>query len=349
MVTQIEVREVSLKAKVSKAKIVKSSSGSLTVAQKKLLKRKYKKAEALKGSVSSAWGRQAISALKNPSTLPLNVPNARGGVRTQAGSEHKRQSDVEGRKLTLGKERPTWHEHFLQPQAILIATAFLACFAMVAGVRPGSRAVTAEMSDPPPIMAALRVEASEAEFASKVEAARADTRKAETFFTAATDAIELTAGNQADGPMPEIEAKPVSQLAGANFEGAASSAKSPPTPLAANAPMIQVATIGGQRKPTYAGMWGADQSACSTTNRKRLLPTIIDADGARAGETFCRFKKKQETQSGWNVVANCSNGRERWVANVRLKVQGERLTWSSERGSQAYVRCEPGMTVALAN
>ena len=113
--------------------------------------------------------------------------------------------------------------------------------------------------------------------------------------------------------------------------------------------MIQVATIGGQRKPTYAGMWGADQSACSTRNTKRLLPTIIDADGARAGETFCRFKKKQETQSGWNVVANCSNGRERWVANVRLKVQGERLTWSSERGSQAYVRCEPGMTMAQAN
>ena len=80
----------------------------------------------------------------------------------------------------------------------------------------------------------------------------------------------------------------------------------------------------------------------------RLLPTMIDADGARAGRRSA-FKKKQEIQSGWNVVANCSNGRERWVANVRLKVQGERLTWSSERGSQAYVRCEPGMTVAQAN
>jgi len=197
-------------------------------------------------------------------------------------------------------------------------------------------------------MAALRVEAaSEVDSGSKVDAAPAGTGKAETVFTAATDAVELTAGSQADGPMPE--AKPVSQLASANFEAAASSATSPPTPSEANAPMIQVATIGGQRKPTYAGMWGADQSACSTRNRKRLLPTMIDADGARAGETFCRFKKKQESQSGWNVVANCSNGRERWVANVRLKVQGERLTWSSERGSQAYVRCEPGMTVAQAN
>src|SRR5215203_320814 len=346
MVTQIEIREVSPTTKVLKSN--KSSTG-LTVAQKKLLKRKYKEAEALRGSVSSAWGRQAISALKNQSTLPLNVPNAREGVRRQADIERKRQSDVEGGKLTSAKARAAWHEPFLQPQAILIATAFLACLAMVAGVRPGSRAVTAEMSDPPPIMAALRVEALEAEFASKEEAAPADTGKAGTIFTAAADAVELTAGSQADGPTPEVAAKPVPHLASANFVGAASSAASSPTPPTASAVMIQVARIGGPIKPIYAGMWGADQSACSTRNRKRLLPTMIDADGARAGETFCRFKKKQETESGWNVVANCSNGRERWVANVRLKVQGERLTWSSERGSQAYVRCEPGMTVAQAN
>ena len=401
MVTQIEIREIPPSTKVLKTN--KSATG-LTVAQKKLLKRKYKEAEALRGSVSSAWGRQAISALKNRSTLPLNVPNAREGVRRQAGIERKRQSDVEGAKLTSTKARAAWHDPFLQPQAILIATAFLACFAMVAGVRPGSRAVTAAMSDPPPIMAALRVEALEAEFASKVEAAPADTVKAGTIFTATAGAVELTAASQADGPTPEVEAKPVPHLAtvadaveltaasqadgpapeveakpvphlaaveltarsqadgptpeveakpvphlgSANFVGAASSAASSPTPAVANAP-IQVARVGGQIKPTYAGMWGADQSACSTRNRKRLLPTMIDADGARAGETFCRFKKKQETQSGWNVVANCSNGRERWVANVRLKVQGERLTWSSERGSQAYVRCEPGLIVAQAN
>ncbi len=343
MVTRIEIREIPPTAYVLKAN---KSSTELTVAQKKLLKRKYKEADALRGSVSSAWGRQAISALKNPSTFPSNVPHGREGVSRQAGSERTRRSDV---KLISAKERAAWHKSFLQPQAILTSTIFLACLAMVAGVRPASRTVTAEISDPPPIMAALRVEASEAEFASKVEAAPADTGRAGNALSAAADAVELTARSQADRPMPEVETKPVSHLASANFVGAAWSATSAPTPPAANAPMVQVARIGGQIKPTYAGMWGADQSACSTTNRRRLLPTMIDADGARAGETFCRFKKKQETQSGWNVVANCSNGRERWVANVRLKVQGERLTWSSERGSQAYVRCEPGMTVAQAN
>src|SRR5215204_6938255 len=85
MVTQIEIQEVP----PSTTKVLKSnkSSTGLTVAQKKSLKCKYKEAEALRGSVSSAWGRQAISALKNQSTLPLNVPNAREGVRRQADIE----------------------------------------------------------------------------------------------------------------------------------------------------------------------------------------------------------------------------------------------------------------------
>src|SRR3954447_25686654 len=154
MVTQIEIREIPPSTKVLKSN--KSATG-LTVAQKKLLRRKYKEAKALRGSVSSAWGRQALSELKNPSTLPSNVRNAREGLRIQAGSERTRPSDVERRKLTLAKERPAWHEPFLQPQAILIATAFLGCFAMIAGARRGSRAVTAEILDHPPIMAALRV------------------------------------------------------------------------------------------------------------------------------------------------------------------------------------------------
>src|SRR4051794_37097706 len=168
MITEIEVREFLPRAKVSKAKTVKSSSGSLTVAQRKLLKRKYKQAEALMGSVSSAWGRQAINAVKNPSMLPSNIPDAREGVRIQSGSERTRQSDIEGRKLTSLKEPSAWHEHFLQPQAILVLTAFLGCLAI--GVRPGSHAVTAEISDHPLLMAAIRVKASGAEFASKVEA-----------------------------------------------------------------------------------------------------------------------------------------------------------------------------------
>jgi hypothetical protein len=33
------------------------------------------------------------------------------------------------------------------------------------------------------------------------------------------------------------------------------------------------------------------------------------------------------------------NGPDPWTANVRLVVEGERLRWTSQRGSQSYVRC----------
>ena len=98
-----------------------------------------------------------------------------------------------------------------------------------------------------------------------------------------------------------------------------------------------------------AGVWAPDASACvSTQNRKRLIPAVITADGASAGDTFCAFKRKKPTESGLDVVANCSNAKQRWTARVRLTVNGNRLVWSSERGTQAYLRCEPHLRMAEA-
>jgi hypothetical protein len=99
---------------------------------------------------------------------------------------------------------------------------------------------------------------------------------------------------------------------------------------------------------TLAGVWGADPSACSARNIRGYLPTIIDADGARAGETFCRFTSKKQVEDGWDVVASCSSQRQRWTSKVRLRIAGERLTWTSKRGSQSYVRCTPNVILAEA-
>jgi len=97
----------------------------------------------------------------------------------------------------------------------------------------------------------------------------------------------------------------------------------------------------------FVGIWGVDASACSPRlNRKGLLPAVIDGAGAWAGETFCTFARKKHTAEGWNVVASCSNAHDRWTANVRLIINGDQLTWTSERGSQSYLRCQPGLGVA---
>jgi hypothetical protein len=98
-----------------------------------------------------------------------------------------------------------------------------------------------------------------------------------------------------------------------------------------------------------AGVWAPDTGACSVRDfQEGLLPTIIKTDGAWAGETFCAFKKRQETKTGWRVVANCSNEREHWTTDVRLIVKNNRLTWSSKRGTQSYKRCAPDFLITAA-
>jgi hypothetical protein len=99
----------------------------------------------------------------------------------------------------------------------------------------------------------------------------------------------------------------------------------------------------------FVGIWAVDASACSPRlNRKGFLPAVIDGEGAWAGETFCTFGRKKHTAEGWNLVASCSNAHDRWTANVRLTINGDQLTWTSERGSQSYLRCQPGLGVARA-
>ena len=104
---------------------------------------------------------------------------------------------------------------------------------------------------------------------------------------------------------------------------------------------------GLEQAEAFVGIWGIEASACSPRlNRKGFLPAVIDGGGAWAGETFCAFDRKKRTASGWDVVANCSNTHDRWSANVRLTINGDQLTWTSERGSVSYHRCQPALGVA---
>jgi hypothetical protein len=104
------------------------------------------------------------------------------------------------------------------------------------------------------------------------------------------------------------------------------------------------------KKDMIVGVWAPDASTCAARDfRDGVLPTVIDAEGAWAGDTFCAFTKKERTEEGWRVVAKCSNPRERWTSSVRLTVSDNRLTWTSKRGAQVYTRCEPDVLMAHAD
>ncbi|HYH70757.1 MAG TPA: hypothetical protein VEX16_05590 [Methyloceanibacter sp.] len=100
---------------------------------------------------------------------------------------------------------------------------------------------------------------------------------------------------------------------------------------------------------SFAGIWAPSASACSPkSNNRQLLPAVINEEGAWAGEVSCRFRRYKQAGNTALITSTCTDGRQRWTANIRLAVDGDRLVWSSERGSQTYVRCDSRIVEARA-
>ena len=130
----------------------------------------------------------------------------------------------------------------------------------------------------------------------------------------------------------------------------ASEPEGKPAPQESAEPGPQVSTEPASEpaRDAIIGVWAP--GTCSARDfREGLLPTIINTEGAWAGETFCLFSKRKQVDAGWSVVAKCTNARERWTSHVRLTVNENRLTWTSQRGTQAYMRCAPDVLMAQAS
>ncbi|WP_019906969.1 hypothetical protein [Methylobacterium sp. 77] len=90
----------------------------------------------------------------------------------------------------------------------------------------------------------------------------------------------------------------------------------------------------------YVGLWGPNEIACRRGARRRgYIPARITEGGARAGNTVCTFRDGRRLGASWSVAASCSDGGRRWSSQVKLVVDGDRLTWSSPRGDASYIRC----------
>ena len=90
----------------------------------------------------------------------------------------------------------------------------------------------------------------------------------------------------------------------------------------------------------YAGIWGPTAVACGARSRRRgYLPATITDAGAKAGRTQCRFRNGRREGAAWVVAADCTERGHAWTSQVRLLVEGVRLTWTSAKGTSAYVRC----------
>jgi len=93
-----------------------------------------------------------------------------------------------------------------------------------------------------------------------------------------------------------------------------------------------------QARRTFVGRWALDAEECVQRDEAGRL--VIDARGAETAGGKCDFQSsKQETASSWRIRAVCSASGKSWSADIGLRLVGPNLQWSSERGTETYVRC----------
>jgi hypothetical protein len=90
--------------------------------------------------------------------------------------------------------------------------------------------------------------------------------------------------------------------------------------------------------PSFIGGWADDIGRCRTG---RKAPLVISSRAAKTADGECAFGSvAREAANRWRVAAICASGGKFWRANIALKLTEESLTWSSERGTETYVRCK---------
>jgi hypothetical protein len=92
--------------------------------------------------------------------------------------------------------------------------------------------------------------------------------------------------------------------------------------------------------PGLVGRWATSPNACiSGMQRRRSLLTYISTRGARAGNTICTFTRISRRAGKLHIAASCSDRKTTWKSKFILSPSGERLAWSTGKGSTNYVRC----------
>jgi hypothetical protein len=90
--------------------------------------------------------------------------------------------------------------------------------------------------------------------------------------------------------------------------------------------------------PSFIGNWTDDIGRCRTG---RKAPLVISSHAAKTANGECNFGRvAQETTNRWRITAICAAAGGFWRAKIALKLTEPTLTWSSERGTETYMRCK---------
>jgi hypothetical protein len=98
-------------------------------------------------------------------------------------------------------------------------------------------------------------------------------------------------------------------------------------------------TAATTRVEAFIGIWAREPAECRNWAADDLR-IRIDARRAESGGVRCAFRSvRQEDAERWRVRASCNAALDSWSANISLRMIRTNLRWSSERGTETYVRC----------
>jgi hypothetical protein len=89
----------------------------------------------------------------------------------------------------------------------------------------------------------------------------------------------------------------------------------------------------------FIGTWASDAADCRATQGAGVRISLRRAERYGAA---CSFGPMRREDAEWRVKAVCTGNGTTWNANINLAVSGDRLRWSSERGTTVYVRSSRG-------
>jgi hypothetical protein len=127
---------------------------------------------------------------------------------------------------------------------------------------------------------------------------------------------------------------PVIRLGAGNSTPIESNGAKAPRPPAADRPAAPAAV---RADSNFIGGWTDDVGRCRTG---RKAPLVISLRAAKTANGECDFGfVAREAANRWRVTAICAAEGRFWRANIALQLMEPNLTWSSERGTETYVRC----------
>jgi len=166
---------------------------------------------------------------------------------------------------------------------------------------------------------------------------QADSRSAQSVFVTMSEPLRALVNDApARGPEPSSSVPEPTTTDAVS----ATQAVDAPRADALASPAIAISRAPDLERADFVGVWGPTQEACQAPSRRHgYIQAKISLGGAKAGRTVCNFRDSRRTGNAWVMAADCTDRGRRWSSQVRLIVEGDKLTWSSAKGASAYVRC----------